>query len=126
MPVVPLVVHPRGLHPIMQVKAHHLHVEEGMSLEAVCGEVHNLQGRRPGRSCVFAAVERVAETLRKPQDGLVPETKYKNCDRRKLLDEMQKLAVVDYVGRWRGKCFCTCAFIKRELRLDVSRQTTTR
>ena len=97
-----------------------------MSLEAVCGEVHNLQGRRPGRSCVFAAVKRVAETLQKPQDGLVPETKYKNCGRRKLLDEMQKLTVVDYVERWRGKRFCTCAFIKRELKLDVSRQTITR
>ena len=110
----------------MQVKAHHLHVEEGMSLEAVRGEVHNLQGKRPGRSCAFAAVKRVAETLQKPQDGLVPETKNKNCGRRKLLYDMQKLAVVDYVGRWRGKRFCTCAFIKRELKLAVSRQTTTR
>ena len=105
MPVVPLVVHPRGLHPIMQVKAHHLHVEEGMSLEAVRGEVHNLQGRRPGRSCVFAAVKCVAETLQKPQDSLVPETKYKNCGRRMFLDEMQKLALVDYVERWRAKVF---------------------
>ena len=53
MLLVPLVVHPRGLHPIVQVKVHHLHVEEGMSLEAVCGEVRNLQGRRPGKSVVF-------------------------------------------------------------------------
>ena len=65
MLAVSVVVHPRGLHPIMQVKAHHLHVEEGMSLEAVRGEVHNLQGRRPGRSCALAAAKRVAETLEK-------------------------------------------------------------
>ncbi len=126
MPLVSMVVHPRGLHPIMQVKAYHLHVEEGMSLDDVRGEVRNLQGNNPGKTCVHTAVKRVAETLEKPTGSLLPETKYKNCGRHKTLGEKQKLAVVGYVERWRGKRFCTCRFIKKELKLDASRQTITR
>ncbi len=55
MPLVTIVVHPRGLHPIMQVRAYHLHVEDGMSLDKARDEVHNLQGNAPGKTCVHSA-----------------------------------------------------------------------
>ena len=45
--LVQSVVHPRGLHPVMAVRAHHLYTEEGLSYAEVRDEVHNMQGKRP-------------------------------------------------------------------------------
>ena len=40
------VVHPRGLHPVMALRAHDLYTEEGSSYAAICDEVYNLQDER--------------------------------------------------------------------------------
>ncbi len=45
---VTVVVHPSGLHPLMQAKAHHLHREEGLPLDDVRDAVLNMHGKRPG------------------------------------------------------------------------------
>lgn len=76
MVLVTTSVHPNGLHPLMQIKAWHMHEEEGMSLDQVCKEVPNMQGGEPSLKCVWSAAKRVAEM----SDGqLLPETKYANC-----------------------------------------------
>ena len=47
MPVVHVMVHPRGLHPVEAARAYHLHAEEGLSLDSVCDEVRNMEGNMP-------------------------------------------------------------------------------
>ena len=116
------VVHPSGLHPLMQVKAHYLHTEECMPLDAVCDEVHNLQGQKPSKKSVWTSVKRVAAVLDDPAK-LLPETKYRNCGRNMLLTDAQKVQIVDFVKKWRNKAFCSSKYIKKELKLTCSRQT---
>ena len=58
MPVVSVVVRPYGLHPVMQVKAHHLVREEGMSYDDACDEVHNMQGKPPCKKSLWSSVQR--------------------------------------------------------------------
>ena len=60
-------------------------------------------------------------------------TNYKNCGRRYgedggkyLISPQQEKEVVDFVKRWRHKRFCTCRYIKRELKLDASPRTIAR
>lgn len=126
MVLVSVVVHPSGLHPIMQVKAHYLHTEEGMALDDVCDEVHNMKGLPPSKKCVWTGVKRVAEVVDNPGGKLLPETKYRNCGRKKILTDAQKIQIVDFVEKWRGKTFCSCKYIKKELKLKASRQTITK
>lgn len=47
MPVVHVMMHPRGLHPVEAARAYHLHAEEGLSLDSVCDEVRNMEGNMP-------------------------------------------------------------------------------
>ena len=123
---VEVTVHPSGLHQILQAKAHHLHREEGMALDDVCSEVHNLKGQPPSKKSVWSSVQRMDEVMRNPSAGLLPETRYRNCGRKGALGDKEKLAIVDFVTKWRGKRFCTCNYIKKELQLNASRQTIVR
>ena len=62
-----------------------------------------------------------------------PTTKYENCGRRygpdggkyKLTKE-QTQKLVDFVKKWRAKRFCTCRYMKRELKLDCTIRTIAR
>ena len=126
MVLVHSVVHPRGLHPVMAVRAHHLYTEEGLSLRDICDEVHNMQGKRPSVKCVWSGVKRTNEVLASSVGKVLPETGYKKCGRTDLLTDAQKLQVLNFVEAWRSKRFCTCAYISKELALGVSRQTITR
>lgn len=110
----------------MAVRAHHLYTEEGLSYAEVRDEVHNMQGKRPSLKSVWSGVKRTAEVLAGKAGKLLPETGYKKCGRTDLLTEAQKLQVLKFVQTWRSKRFCTCAYISKELRLGVSRQTVTR
>ena len=123
---VEVVVHPSGLHPYMQMRAHYLVREEGMSLDDACDELHNMKGKKPSKKCVWSGVKRVAEVLDKPGEKLFPETKYRNCGRRPALTDTQRLQIVGFVEKWRSRRFCTTAYIKRELKLKVSRSTVCR
>ena len=93
--------------PLMEVRAHYLHVEEGVAIDDVRDELTNLQGKKPSKKCVWNGVKRVAEVLEDPAKKLLPTTKYGNCGRQKLLTDERRLAVVGYVGKWRGKRFGT-------------------
>ena len=63
MVLVQSVVHPRGLHPVMAVRAHHLYTEEGLSYAEVRGEVRNMQGKWPSLKSVWSGVKRAAEVF---------------------------------------------------------------
>ena len=43
MPVVTMMVHPKGLHPLQAAKAWNKHKEEGMSLNSILTEALELQ-----------------------------------------------------------------------------------
>ena len=123
MPQLTVTLHELGLHPTEAARAWHLHTNEDMSLEDVRDEVVNLRGERPGKKAVWSAVQRVATM--KPDD-LLPQTKYANCGRKPALTDAQEQAIVDIARKWRHKRFCTCGYIKRLLRLKVSKRTIAR
>ena len=123
MPQLTVTVHDRGLHPTEAAKAWHLHTNEDMSLEDVRDEVVNLRGERPGKKAVWSAVQRVLTM--KPGD-LIPQNNYGNCGRKPALTDSQEKAIVDFVRLWRHKRFCTCGYIKKLLRLKVSKRTIAR
>ncbi len=100
MPVVSVVVHPNGLHPVMQVKARHLVREEGMSYDDACDEVHNMQGKPPSKKSLWSNVQRIDEVLEKPGEKVLPQTKYGNCGRHKTLTDQEKIAILEFVQKW--------------------------
>lgn len=116
------MVHPRGLHPVEAARAHHLHAEEGLSLDSVRDKVRNMEGNRPSKKGVWAAVQRV-----KALEGSgVPQGNYKNCGRKRALTAEEEASVVDFVKQWRGKRFCTCKYIVQSMKLRVGRKTVSR
>ena len=125
MPVVSLTIHPNGLHPMEAMKAHFKHTEQGMSLNEIIaeGEVFALTGAVAGRTALHGAIRRVRAMSKRQY---APETKYSNCGRKKVLGKAQEAAIVAFVKRWRNKLFCTCGYIKQELKLDVSKRTVGR
>ena len=70
----------------MAARAWHLHREEGMALDDICGEVRNQKGKRPSKKCVWNAV-RQCDVAQGP-DG-IPRSNYKNCGRKQILSEEQ-------------------------------------
>ena len=116
MPVVNVTVHPSGLHPLEAVKAYHKWQEEGMSLDEVISEgvLVNVQGDVPGRKALYNAIRRVAAMSTKDH---MPNSKYARCGRKKALTPSDAKKVVKFVKQWRNKVFCTCKYIRRELRL---------
>ena len=125
MPVVAVTAHPAGLHPLQAVKAHHKWKEEGISLDQIIseGEIVNLQGEVPGRTCLHVAIRRVADMS---AEDYLPKSRYANCGRRKELQASDVKKVVGFVKKLRCKRFCTCRYIRRELKLHVSCRTINR
>lgn len=92
--------------------------------------VKNLDGKRPDSDhCVRNAVARVEAAGSKR----LPTTRYKNSGRRYgsdggkyLLTPKQQKSVVAFVKQWRHKRFCTCGYIKREMKLEATPRTIAR
>lgn len=92
--------------------------------------VKTIQGKRPqSEHAVKNAVGRVDHA----GPAGIATTKYKNCGRRYgedgrkyLLTEKQERDVVAFVKKWRNKRFCTCKYIKRELKLEATPRTIAR
>lgn len=92
--------------------------------------VKNLQGKRPdSEHAVKNAVHRVSNAGPKG----VLTTNYANSGRRYgpdggkyMLTEQQTKQVVEFVKQWRHKRFCTCKYIKQELKLEVAPRTIAR
>ena len=120
MVVVPVVIHPRGLHPMEAVRAWQLHREEGLPLTEVRAEVQNLAGGAPSVKAVWSAVQRVSAM----RDGdLLPSSRYENCGRKEKLSKADVKRIISFVKEWRNKRFCTCGYVKTALRLQVSNRT---
>ena len=120
MPVVAVIIHPRGLHPLQAAKAWHLHKEEGLPLTSVREEVQNTMGLRPSAKAVWTAVRAVEQS--QGGDG-VPRSGYSNFGRRPTLTDEQQKAIVAFVRAWRNKRVCTCSYIRTALRLKVTTRT---
>ena len=125
MPEVTVTIHKHGLHPMEAFKAHHQSQELGMSLDEIIaeGEVRNLSGNIPGRYALWAAIKRVRDM---GQDELLPKHKYGNCGRKAALAVEEGNQILEFVRKWRHKRFCTCRYIKHELKLKASRRTINR
>ncbi len=125
MPVIQVHLHPNGLHPIEAIKAWHMHENEGLSLDEIIGggEVLNLQGEVVGKKVLWSAIKRVKNMGR---GQLLPTTSYHKCGRTDILTDHQQKDIVAFVKKWRSKRFCTCRYIKRELKLKVSPKTIAR
>ena len=125
MPVITMVVHPKGLHPLQAAMAWAKHKDQDMSLRSILreGEVVNMDGDVPTLKTLWAAIDKVD---RAGQAQPVPRSKYENCGRTKLLSDDDVAQVVTFVKKWRHKRFCTCQYIKRELKLSASPRTINR
>ena len=123
-------MHPRGLAPGEAAKAWFLLVKQKHKWADIAKEIVNLQGERPSKFCMQAAVKR----LRQRGQAMHVKTKYHKCGRRygganggkHKLSEKQEKQVLAFVTQWRRKCFCTATYIKAELKLKVSVRTITR
>ena len=95
MPVVTLMVHPKGLHPLQAAKAWVKHREEGMSLNAIIGEgeVVNMEGNAPTLKSLWTAIQRVDAS---GQDQFAQKSNYQNCGRSKVLSEGDVKNIVSF------------------------------
>jgi transposase len=123
MPVVQVMVHPRGLHPLQAARAFHLHEEEGMTIRDICKEVTNMSGEIPSVKGVWNAIQTVKASQNSHSIG---QTKYGNCGRKRTLTQAEEKAVTDFVHKWRNKRFCTCSYIRSSLKLKVTIRTVSR
>ena len=120
---VEIVVHPQGLHPAEAAKAWYMRVVQKMKWADIQKKVRNVQGKPPqSEHCVENAVKRVIAAGKKG----VAKTNYKNCGRNKALTPEETRKVVAFVKEWRKKAFCTCRYIRGELKLKVSLATIAR
>ena len=95
MPAVHVTVHPRGLRPLEAARAYHLHEEEGLCLDSVCGEVRNMEGNRPSKKAVWTAVWQVKAL----GGNVVPQGIYENCGRKRMLTAEDEAAIVEFVKK---------------------------
>ena len=56
----------------------------------------------------------------------MPKTNYGNCGRKKSLPASTERKILEFAKMWRHKRFCTCAYIRAELRLSVTARTISR
>ena len=122
MPVLSVMVHPRGLSLQESAKAWYLNAVEKKPLRTVRDQVVNLAGERPSKSTVEEAVRRMKASGKRR----LPETKYSNCGRHCILTTDQEKRIVAFVKKWRSKRFCTCRYIRQEMRLKVGVRTIQR
>ena len=125
MPLVSVMVHPLGLHPVEAIRAWHKHTQEGMSLTDIIaeGDIRSISGDVPGRYALWSSIRKVKGM---GDADLLPRSNYSNCGRSRALTKQEERAVVEFVKKWRHKRFCTSQYIKREMRLQASTRTLCR
>ena len=92
--------------------------------------VKNIQGKQPDSD---HAVRNAVHRMDNAGARGIASTKYKNCGRRYgedggkyLLTPRQNKELVNFVQQWRHKRFCTCKYIRRELKLEATARTIAR
>jgi len=104
--------------------------KEGMKWKDIQKEVKTMEGKRPSSDhAVRNAVARVSIAGARG----VATNNYENCGRRYgedggkyLITPQQEKEVVQFVKAWRNKKFCTCRYIKRELKMEATHRTIAR
>ena len=81
--------------------------------------MRNVKGGVPS----FKALRNGVERIRQAGNRGVPQTAYANCGRKRALADVQEHPIVAFVKRWRAKRFCTCEYIAKEFKLDVTPRT---
>ena len=119
---IEMSLHPSSLHPLEAARAHHMRHDLEMAWVDIAADTWNMQGKRPSLKCVRNAVARMEEQ----QFEAVAKLGYHRCGRKKELTTKQEQEIVQFVKMWRSKRFCTCAYIKRQLKLKVSQRTVAR
>ena len=121
-------VHPNGLCPTSCAKAWFLRTQK-WSWKRIANQLKNLKGQRPS----FKAVRNAAARQRVAGPKAIAHTRYKNCGRKYganghkyKLSKQQSKQLVAFVKKWRRKRFCTCAYVRKELKLEVSLATMRR
>ena len=119
-------VHPNGLEPLAACLAWLKHREEDMSLDQIVaeGEVHTASGKPAKRKALWHGIQRVDKMKKLRQH--TPVDNYKNCGRKEALTEEAKQRIVQFVKEWRNKAFCTCRYIRQELKVKASISTINR
>ena len=84
-----------------------------------------MKGQRPSKKCVLTGIKRAAEVFDKPGQPC-PQTHYAKFGRKEVLTDAQKLQIINFVTKWRNRFFCSSPYIKKELKLQCSRQTINR
>ena len=72
---------------------------------------------------MWAAIKRVKDMN---QDDLLPKSRYGNCGRKATLTVAEGKRRLEFVRKWRHKRFCTCRYIKHELKFKDPRRTINR
>ena len=101
---------------------------EGMKWKDIQKAVMTMERKRPNSDhAVRNAVARVDTAGARG----VATNNYENCGRRYgedggkyLLTPRQNKELVKFVQQWRHKRFCTCKYIRRELKLEATPRTT--
>ena len=101
-----------------------------MKWQDILMTVKTIEGKHPASDhAVRNAVARLDSNGRRG----IATTRYENCGRRYgedggkyLLTPKQAKEVVQFVQQWRNKRFCTCKYIKRELKIDATPRTIAR
>ena len=117
-----VTIHPQGLSLQEAAKAWYLRVHQKESWISISSQVRNVRGQKPSLCALRKAVKRME--LSAP--GSVPQTKYGNCGRKPALSREQERSIVAFVRKWRHKVFCTCRYIRQELKLNVQKSTIRR
>ena len=111
-------------------KEEYLRKKQKMKWEDIQKEVKTMEGKRPkSDKPVRNAVTRVSTAGAK----CIAMTMYHNCGRRYgedggkyLITPRQEKEVVNFVKMWRKMRFCTCKYIRRELKLEATPRTIAR
>ena len=117
-----VTVHPNGLSLQEAAKAWYLRVHEKKKWIDIKPMVHNLQGKTPS----LKAIRNSVALMTRSAPGGVPQTKYSNCGRKRALTPKQEQLILAFVRKWRHKVFCTCRYMRLELKLDVQVSTIRR
>ena len=110
-----VTVHPRGLSLKEAAKAWYLRDQRQMTWRQIRLIVRNLRGKPPSLKAIRNAVHLMSCTDARG----VPKTNYENCGRRPTLTPAEERRIMKFVRKWRRKVFCTCKYIRQELKLDV-------
>ena len=117
-----VTIHPGGLSLQESAKAWYLRVHRKQTWLTISSQVRNLRGKVPS----LCAIRNAVQLMTRSKAGRLPQTKYGNCGRKPVLSTEDERRIVAFVKTWRSTIFCTCRYIRQELKLSVQVSTIRR